>query len=132
MASLSMLIGPVSLAAGILLLLLMLAGLLWLGGKAAGYDPVNEMLYRDNPALAIRYALFAIAVTFALLGTFDRAQGDSGAWFFAQHALLAIILIYLSGYINDWLILYHFSNDREVIEEKNVAVAIVEGATFLA
>jgi uncharacterized membrane protein YjfL (UPF0719 family) len=132
MVSFSMLIGPLSLAAGILLLLLLLAGLLWLSGKTAGYDPVAEMLYRDNPALAIRYAFFAIGVTFALLGIFDRAQGDSGALVFTQHALLAIILIHLSRYINDWLILYHFSNDREVIEEKNVAVAIVEGATFLA
>lgn len=132
MISFGMLIGPLSLAAGILLLLIGLALLLWLSGKIEGYDPVNEMLFRDNPALAIRYALFAIAVVFAVLGIFDRAQGDSGAWFFTQHALLAVILIYLSRYLNDWLILYHFSNNREVVQEKNVAVAVVEGATYLA
>ncbi len=34
--------------------------------------------------------------------------------------------------MNDWFILYHFSNNREVIQEKNLAVAIVEGATYLA
>ncbi len=132
MISFAMLIGPLSLAAGILLLLIGLAALLWLSGKLEGYDPVNEMLFRDNPALGIRYALFAIAVIFALLGIFDRSQGDSGAWFFTQHALLAVILIYLSRYLNDWLILYHFSNNREVVQEKNVAVAVVEGATYLA
>jgi uncharacterized membrane protein YjfL (UPF0719 family) len=132
MISFGMLIGPLSLAAGILLVLIGLAIFLWLGGKLEGYDPVNEMLFRDNPALAIRYALFAIAVVFAVLGIFDRTQGDSGAWFFTQHALLAVILIYLSRYLNDWLILYHFSNNREVVQEKNVAVAIVEGATYLA
>lgn len=132
MISFGMLIGPFSLAAGILLLLIGLAVLLWLSGKIEGYDPVNEMLFRDNPALAIRYALFAIAVVFALLGIFDRTQGDSGAGFFTQHALLAVILIYLSRYLNDWLILYHFSNNREVLQETNVAVAVVEGATYLA
>jgi len=132
MISFGMLIGPLSLAAGILLLLIVLAGFLWLTGKMEGYDPVNEMMFRDNPALGIRYALFVIAVVLALLGIFDRSQGDSGAWLFTQHALLAVLLIYLSRYLNDWLILYHFSNNHEVVQEKNVAVAVVEGATYLA
>jgi hypothetical protein len=109
-----------------------LAAFLWVSGKIEGYDPVNEMLLRDNPALALRYALFAIAVVFAVLGIFDRVQGDSGAWLFTQNALLAVILIYLSRYLNDWLILYHFSHNREVVQEKNSAVAVVEGATYLA
>jgi uncharacterized membrane protein YjfL (UPF0719 family) len=90
------------------------------------------MLFRDNPALGVRYALFTVAVVFALLGIFDRSEGDSGAWLFAQHAFLAVLLIYLSRYLNDWLILYHFSNNREVVQEKNVAVALVEGATYMA
>jgi len=132
MISFGMLIGPLSLAAGIMLLLIGLAAFLWLSGKIEGYDPINEMLFRDNPALGIRYALFAIAVVFAVLGIFDRAQGDSGAWLFTQNALLAVILIYLSRYLNDWLILYHFSNNREVVQEKSSAVAVVEGATYLA
>jgi len=132
MISFGMLIGPLSLAAGILLLLIGLAAFLWVSGKIEGYDPVNEMLLRDNPALALRYALFAIAVVFAVLGIFDRVQGDSGAWLFTQNALLAVILIYLSRYLNDWLILYHFSHNREVVQEKNSAVAVVEGATYLA
>jgi uncharacterized membrane protein YjfL (UPF0719 family) len=42
------------------------------------------------------------------------------------------LLIHLSRYLNDWLILYDFSNNREVVQEKNVAVAIVEGATYVA
>jgi uncharacterized membrane protein YjfL (UPF0719 family) len=132
MVSFSLLLGPLSLATGVLLLLVGLNALLWLGGKTEGYDPINEMLFRDNPALALRYALFSVAVVFALLGIFDRAQGDAGAWLFAQHALLAVILIYFSRYLNDWAILYHFSNNREVIQEKNVAVALVEGATYMA
>ncbi|MBM4299323.1 MAG: hypothetical protein FJ143_16420 [Deltaproteobacteria bacterium] len=132
MISFAMLLGPLSLAAGILLLLVLLAGFLWLTGKLEGYDPVNEMMFRDNGALGIRYALFAIAVVLALLGIFDRSQGDTGAWFFAQHGLLALFLIYLSRHLNDRLILYHFDNNREVVQEKNSAVAIVEGATYLA
>jgi uncharacterized membrane protein YjfL (UPF0719 family) len=128
----SVVLGPLSLAGAVLLLLVALVTLLWAGGRLEGYDPVNEMLLRDNPALGVRYALFVSAVVFALLGIFDRAQGDSGVISLTQHATLAAALIYLSRYMNDWFILYHFSNNREVVQEKNLAVAIVEGATYLA
>jgi uncharacterized membrane protein YjfL (UPF0719 family) len=129
---LSTLIGPLSLAAAILILLIVLTVFLWISGKLEGYDPVNEMLRRDNPALGLRYALFAVATVLAVLGIFDRAQGDSGAWLFSQHAILALLLIYLSRFLNDWLILDRFDNNREVVQEKNFAVAMVEGATYLA
>ncbi len=129
---LSVVLGPLSMAAGVLLLLAVLAAFLWLTGKVEGYDPVNEILLRNNSALGIRYAFYVIAVVFALLGIFDRAQGDSGVVEFALHALLAALLIHLSRYLNDWLILYDFNNNREVIQEQNVAVSIVEGATYLA
>lgn len=128
----SVLIGPLSLAAGVLLLLICLAGFLWLTGKLEGYDPINELLLRDNPALGLRYALFAIAVVFSLFGIFDRGQGDSGAADFTLQAILAIVLIYISRFLNDWFILYHFSNNREVVQGKNVAVALIEGATYMA
>jgi len=129
---LSTLIGPLSLAAGILILLMILAVFLWFTGKLEGYDPINEMLFRDNPALGVRYALFVLSAVLALLGIFDRAQGDSGAWLFTQNAVLALVLIYLSRYLNDWLILFRFDNNREVVQQKNLAVAVVEGATYLA
>lgn len=132
MAWYSILIGPLSLAFGVLLLLVCLAGFLWVTGKLEGYDPINELLMRDNAALGLRYALFAIAVVFSLLGIFDRGQGDSGAADFTLHALLATLLIYISRFFNDWFILYHFSNNREVVQEKNTAVALVEGATYMA
>jgi hypothetical protein len=102
---LSVVLGPLSLAAGVLLLLLVLAVIIWSTGRMEGYDPVNEMLFRDNAALGIRYALYVIAVVFALLGIFDRSQGDSGIFEFSSHALLAALLVHLSRYLNDWLIL---------------------------
>ena len=66
----SILIGPLTLALGVLLLLVCLAAFLWLTGKLEGYDPINELLMRDNAALGLRYALFAIAVVFSMLGYF--------------------------------------------------------------
>jgi hypothetical protein len=46
--------------------------------KIEGYDPINEMLFRDNPALGVWYALFVLSVMFALLAIFDPAQGEHG------------------------------------------------------
>jgi len=129
---LSVIIGPLCMAGGVLGLLLVLAAFLWIIGKVEGYDPAKEIFLRDNAALGIRYAFYTIAVVFALLGIFDRAQGDSGAVDFLLHALLAALLIHLSRYLNDWLILYDFDNNREVVREKNISVAIVEGSTYLA
>ena len=132
MELLSVIADPLSMAVGVLGLLIVLAGFLWLTGKVEGYDPINEIFQRDNPALGVRYAFYIIAVVFALLGTFDRSQGDAGVVDFSLHALLAALLIHFSRYLNDWLILYDFDNNREVVREKNTAVAIVEGATYLA
>jgi uncharacterized membrane protein YjfL (UPF0719 family) len=132
MESLSVVIGALSTAVGVLVLLVILAGFLCATGKLEGYDPINEIFFRDNAALGIRFAFYTIAVVYALLGIFDRAQGESAVAEFALHALLAALLIHLSRYLNDWLILYDFDNNREVVREKNTAVAIVEGTTYWA
>ena len=39
----SIVLGPFSMAAGVLALLVVLAVFLWVTGKVEGYDPINEM-----------------------------------------------------------------------------------------
>jgi len=51
---LNVVVGPLSMAAGILPLLIVLAAFLWATGKIEGYDPIHEMFFRDNSALGIR------------------------------------------------------------------------------
>ena len=51
---LNVVVGPLSMAAGILPLLIVLAGFIWATGKIEGYDPIDEMFFRDNTALGIR------------------------------------------------------------------------------
>ena len=50
----NVILGPLSTAAGIFLLLVVLARFISATGKIEGYDPINEMLFRDNAALGIR------------------------------------------------------------------------------
>ena len=40
---LSVVLGPLSMAAGVLLLLIVLAAFIWLTGKIEGYDPIDEI-----------------------------------------------------------------------------------------
>lgn len=45
---LSILVGPLFLAAGILLLLIVVVAFLWVAGRIEGYDPVKEMFFPEQ------------------------------------------------------------------------------------
>lgn len=102
--------------------------------RVEGYSLTKETVVNDNPAIGIRYALFLAAVVLSF-SNIIHPSGISLAEdlnILTQYGLLVIAMLLVSRYVNDYLILYGFSNNHEVVEEKNVAVAIVEGSTFLA
>ena len=66
---LNVVVGPLSMAAGILLLLIVLSGFLWATGKVKGYDPINQMSFRDNTALGIRESTTPITDKFQRLSS---------------------------------------------------------------
>ncbi len=102
--------------------------------RLEGFSMNHETTVNDNPAVGIRYALFLIAVILS----FKNIVHPSGISFYEDLALVgkysAIVLAMLlvSRYVNDWLILSAFNNNAEVVGEKNIAVALVEGSTYLA
>lgn len=99
-----------------------------------GYRLNEETVKRDNPALGIRYGLFLFAIILSFAGVVEPSKAD--LWLelgaIARYSLAVIIALVVSRYINDHLILYGFDNNREVIQNRNTAVATVEGATYLA
>jgi hypothetical protein len=102
--------------------------------RLEGYSLTYETVKNDNPAIGIRYASFLIAIIFSFLGILHPSgvswQADLNL--IAQFGLLAIGLLVVSRWVNDIFLLYDFNNNKEVLTEKNTAVAIVEGATYLA
>ncbi len=102
--------------------------------RLEGFSFSREMVENDNPAIGVRVGLFLLAVIFSFLGIIH----PSGVgWkedlnIIAGYGLLAVGLLIVSRWVNDYLILFDFRNNKEVLEEKNTAVAIVEGATYLA
>ncbi len=102
--------------------------------RIEGYSLTYETVENDNQAVGIRYATFLLAVIVSFLGIL-HPSGVSLAEdlnIIAGYGLLSISLLVVSRWVNDYLILYDFGNNKEVIGEKNTAVAIVEGGTYMA
>lgn len=115
--------------------LIPVAQLVFLGlGRLEGYSVTGETGANANAALGIRNAAFLLSVVIAFQGI-ARTGGVSlraDLLALASYALLAIVLLAISRVVNDKLILYRWDNNREVVQEGNVGVALVEGATYFA
>ncbi len=99
-----------------------------------GYSEVAEAGERGNAAVGVRNAFFILAVVLAFRGIL-RTPGRSlreDVAAFVLYAVVALVLVTISRYVNDKLILHRFDNTKEVVGEANVPVALVEAATFLA
>lgn len=123
---------------------LLVAGLLFLGrtlwSKLATYSAEHELTQADNPAVGT--ALFGYLggltiVLITLLGS-DGAHMDDPTgmvWDLAElfiYGMLAILLIKLSGFINDRAILKGFENEKELVKDRNVSVGAVLCGSYLA
>lgn len=109
-------------------------------GKFA-YDKINrrfvlqeELLQKDNFAVAIAVVGYYLGLVFAIGGTL---VGPSAFWLddlldILFYGIISIILLNLSAFINDKIILYKFDNVKEIIEDRNVGTGIVQAANHIA
>lgn len=93
-----------------------------------------ELLEKDNVALAVAVAGYYLGLIFALGGIL---AGPAGWWvddvidiFF--YGILAILLLNFSSWINDRIILSKFSNEKEIIEDRNLGTGLVEAGNHIA
>lgn len=105
------------------------------------YDRVNrrfdlneQLVKQDNLACAIAVAGYYLGLVFALGGVLE---GPAGFWlsdlfdiFF--YGLTAIILLNVSSFLNNKIILYKFDNVKEIIEDRNVGTGVIEAANHIA
>ena len=93
-----------------------------------------EMTHNDNPALAVSFACYlsGVAIVFAgaLLGPEKALSEDLAST--GLYALLGILLLNLSRFINDRLLLSRFDNVKEIIEDRNLGTGAVQGGAYLA
>ena len=98
------------------------------------YSLTVETVKNDNPAVGIRLASFLLAMVISFLGMVHPSGVSFGEdlnniFFYGS---LAVLFLLVSGFVNDKAILFGFNNTKEVVGEKNMAVAIVEASTYLA
>ena len=99
-----------------------------------GYSFAEQASQKDNPAVIIRFTGTLAALMMATFGAYHvTGEGILADFSSAVMALVcAFIALFVSRIVNDSFILTHVDNTQAVVEQKNVAVAIVELFTYLA
>jgi uncharacterized membrane protein YjfL (UPF0719 family) len=127
--------GPVFFAAAMLITILFATLAFWTIAFIEKYNLTHQLVRNGNPALAIRYVFFALAIAWSILGTLDASNFSLNALSsitgFTKYLFLTTGLVWLSRYVTDWGILYGFDNNKEVVGKQNAAIAIVEASTYL-
>jgi uncharacterized membrane protein YjfL (UPF0719 family) len=124
--------------------ILMVAGLMLIArvvyARFAGYDVDHQLTEADNPAVGTAmfgYLAGVVIVLVALLATEGAATDDpiAIAWDLGElllYGLIAIVLLKLSGYINDRFVLHRFENKKELVDDRNVGAGAVLCGSYLA
>lgn len=105
-----------------------------LQAQLEGYSLSEQTLNQDNPAVTLRWVGMMVALVIAVLGVYQPNSGDVGMAFASgvMAFCLAFVALVLSRYVNDRVILHMVDNNKAVVQEKNLAVAIVEFSTYCA
>ncbi|PKQ66369.1 DUF350 domain-containing protein [Labilibaculum manganireducens] len=94
----------------------------------------EELVKKDNFAFAISHVGYYIGLLFsigsAIVGPSNGLVND--VIDIAVYGLLAIVLLNISIFLSDYLILRKFSVRKEIIEDQNAGTGVVEGAVSVA
>ena len=94
-----------------------------------------ELIEKDNLALAVTVAGYYLGLVIVLGGVVSGPASISlldDVIGLAIYGGLAIVLLNLSAWVNDRLVFSRFDNEREIVEDRNVGVGILEGANYVA
>lgn len=93
----------------------------------------REITENENTALAIRYALFLLALVISFSQVIEPA-GDVGDNLLTvvKYGPPIVATLAVAYFMNAIVMLHTVANNEEVVGRGNIAVAIVEGATFIA
>jgi len=94
----------------------------------------EELVEKDNFALALVLAGYVLGIAFAIGGSLIGPAFTIRQTFYdlALYGGLALVLMLISHFINDKVILRHFDNIKEIIEDQNCGTGIVVAANHMA
>ena len=94
----------------------------------------DELVEKDNLAFAVAHTGYFIglllAIGSAIIGPSQGLAQD--LLDLLVYGLMAIVLLNISIFLNDKLILRKFSVYKEILEDRNVGTGVVEGANAVA
>ena len=96
---------------------------------------IKEQIKEKNPTPIIAFCGYMVGITFVLIGAF---VGPSNQTFkidllmYVLYSVLGIVLVNLSGFITDKIMLNKFSTAKEMLEDKNIGTAAVHAGFYLA
>ena len=98
------------------------------------YNVKDELVEKDNFSFAIVYASYFAGVIISIGGVFWGPSAgivedliDIGIY-----GILAIVLLNIAAYLNDWFILRGIDAPKEIITDRNAGTAVVLGASSIA
>ncbi len=98
------------------------------------YHIDHEIADNGNDAIGVSFGGYLLGLAFVVAG----AARGSGATLFTDLVNLAfvgaaaILLLRLSGVINDWLVLHSFSIEHEMVKERSAGTGFVVGGMTIA
>ncbi len=103
------------------------------------YSVNIQLTHKDNVAVGVLVIGFLLGLTCIICGVFvgDGPEEPSFAVFLNElievglYGLLGMVLLFVAGIINDKVVLRQFSNQKEIVDSGNVAVAVIMAATYV-
>lgn len=103
------------------------------------YSVNVQLTEKDNHAVGILVIGFLLGLTAIICGVFIGEGPQVPSWqAFAEeivpvgiYGLIGMVLLFVAGIVNDKVILHKFSNQKEIIEFSNSAVAMVMASAYL-
>jgi uncharacterized membrane protein YjfL (UPF0719 family) len=103
------------------------------------YSVNTQLTEKDNPAVGILVVGFLLGITAVMCGVFigEGPEVPSVEAFLdeigpvAVYGFIGMFLLFIAGIVNDKIVLRKFSNQKEIIEFHNPAVAVIMAATYI-
>ena len=100
-----------------------------------GFVLRTQLLEKDNLAMALTIAGYYLGLAIVLGGVVSGPGSGmltENVIDVAIFGLLAIVLLNLSGWINDKIIFSRFDNQKEIIQDRNIGMGAIEGGNHVA
>ena len=95
----------------------------------------TELIEKDNLAVALAVAGYYLGLVIVLSGVVSGPASFSlldDLIGLAIFGLLGIVLLNVSAWLNDKVVFSKFAIEREILEDRNAGVGILEGANYVA